>query len=212
MPLRTEVEISDGKYTVNAIFHKREAKGIYPGVAAYRMDRLLELDMVPVTVKREIKGSDGSLQFMPDNRMDETSRSLSGQVGSSSSCSITDQWAAMYVFDVLVYNEGRSQQRMLYDKSSWRLMLSEHERTFANKKGRPSHLKKVSLAVNDGWKNALTEMTDQVLQDNYLSKHEEPEEIEYYFCGPPLMNAAVIRMLDELGVPEENISFDDFGG
>ena len=167
MPSRTEVKISDGKYTVNAIFHKREAKGIYPGIAAYRMDRLLELDMVPVTVKREIKGSDGSLQFMPDNRMDETSRSLSGQVGSSSSCSITDQWAAMYVFDVLVYNEGRSQQRMLYDKSSWRLMLSEHERTFANKKGRPSHLKKVSLAVNDGWKNVLSEMTNQVLHDNF---------------------------------------------
>jgi len=167
MPARTEVKISDGKYTVNAMFHKREAKGVYPGVAAYRMDRLLELDMVPVTVMREIKGSDGSLQFMPDNRTDEMLRSLSGQVGSSSSCSITDQWAAMYVFDVLVYNEGRSQQRMLYDKSSWRLMLSEHERTFANKKGRPSHLKKVNLDVNDGWKNALSAMTNQVLHDNF---------------------------------------------
>jgi len=73
----------------------------------------------------------------------------------------------MYVFDVLVYNEGRSQQRMLYDKSSWRLMLSEHERTFANKKGRPSHLKKVNLDVNDGWKNALSAMTNQVLHDNF---------------------------------------------
>ena len=52
----------------------------------------------------------------------------------------------------------------------------------------------------------------QVLLDNYLSKHPEPEEIEYYFCGPPMMNDAVIKMLDELGVPEENISFDDFGG
>jgi Na+-transporting NADH:ubiquinone oxidoreductase subunit F len=52
----------------------------------------------------------------------------------------------------------------------------------------------------------------QVLYDNYLKDHSEPEEIEYYFCGPPLMNAAVIKMLDELGVPEENISFDDFGG
>ena len=38
------------------------------------------------------------------------------------------------------------------------------------------------------------------------------EEIEYYFCGPPLMNASVIKTLDELGVPEENIAFDDFGG
>jgi Na+-transporting NADH:ubiquinone oxidoreductase subunit F len=52
----------------------------------------------------------------------------------------------------------------------------------------------------------------QILLDNYLNQHPEPEEIEYYFCGPPMMNAAVIRMLDELGVPDENISFDDFGG
>lgn len=52
----------------------------------------------------------------------------------------------------------------------------------------------------------------QVLIDNYLKDHPEPEEVEYYFCGPPLMNAAVIKMLDEYGVPEENISFDDFGG
>ena len=47
--------------------------------------------------------------------------------------------------------------------------------------------------------------------DNYLSKHDEPEDIEYYFCGPPVMNNAVIKMLDNLGVPAENIAFDDFG-
>ena len=51
----------------------------------------------------------------------------------------------------------------------------------------------------------------QVLFDNYLSKHDEPEDIEYYFCGPPVMNNAVVKMLDCLGVPPENISFDDFG-
>lgn len=51
----------------------------------------------------------------------------------------------------------------------------------------------------------------QVLYNNYLSKHDAPEDIEYYFCGPPLMNKAVIQLLDDLGVPKENISFDDFG-
>ncbi|MCL4107314.1 UNVERIFIED_CONTAM: hypothetical protein GTU68_067225 [Idotea baltica] len=51
-----------------------------------------------------------------------------------------------------------------------------------------------------------------VLHEQYLAKHEEPEEIEYYFCGPPAMNASVLKSLDELGVPEENIAFDDFGG
>lgn len=52
----------------------------------------------------------------------------------------------------------------------------------------------------------------QVLLDNYLSKHESPEDIEYYLCGPPMMNSAVTNMLDNLGVPSENVAFDDFGG
>ena len=47
--------------------------------------------------------------------------------------------------------------------------------------------------------------------ENYLKNHPEPEEIEYYLCGPPMMISAVLKMLDELGVPKENIAFDDFG-
>jgi Na+-transporting NADH:ubiquinone oxidoreductase subunit F len=52
----------------------------------------------------------------------------------------------------------------------------------------------------------------QVLLDEYLSKHEAPEDCEYYICGPPMMLQAVERMLDMLGVPDENIRYDDFGG
>ena len=62
----------------------------------------------------------------------------------------------------------------------------------------------------DNW-TGLTGFIHKVLLDNYLSKHDEPEDIEYYFCGPPVMNNAVVKMLDDLGVPAENISFDDFG-
>jgi len=52
----------------------------------------------------------------------------------------------------------------------------------------------------------------QVVIDNYLTKHDTPEDIEFYFCGPPLMNQAVVKMCDDFGVPDENIRFDDFGG
>jgi Na+-transporting NADH:ubiquinone oxidoreductase subunit F len=62
----------------------------------------------------------------------------------------------------------------------------------------------------DKW-NGYTGFIHQVLLDNYLSKRDDPEDIEYYFCGPPQMNNAVVKMLDNLGVPAENISFDDFG-
>lgn len=63
----------------------------------------------------------------------------------------------------------------------------------------------------DNW-NGYTGFIHNVIMDNYLKKHEEPEEIEYYLCGPPLMNQAVLKMLDDYGVPPENIAFDDFGG
>ncbi len=52
----------------------------------------------------------------------------------------------------------------------------------------------------------------QAVIDQYLSKHDAPEDIEFYFCGPPMMNQAVLKMCDDWGVPEENVSFDDFGG
>lgn len=63
----------------------------------------------------------------------------------------------------------------------------------------------------DNW-TGYTGFIHQVLYDNYLKNHPAPEDIEYYLCGPPMMNAAVFKMLDELGVPPSNIAFDDFGG
>ncbi|MBG0859643.1 MAG: NADH:ubiquinone reductase (Na(+)-transporting) subunit F [Bacteroidales bacterium] len=62
----------------------------------------------------------------------------------------------------------------------------------------------------DNW-TGFTGFIHQVLFDNYLGKLDEPEEIEYYLCGPPLMNSAVIKMIYDLGIPDENLSFDDFG-
>jgi len=63
----------------------------------------------------------------------------------------------------------------------------------------------------DNW-TGYTGFIHQVIIDNYLKNHAEPEEIEYYICGPPMMNQAVLKMLDDYGVPAENIAFDDFGG
>jgi len=62
----------------------------------------------------------------------------------------------------------------------------------------------------DKWEG-YTGFIHQVLYDNYLRYHEEPEEIEYYMCGPPMMNSAVTKLLYDLGVPDEMVDFDDFG-
>ncbi|CDN31488.1 Na(+)-translocating NADH-quinone reductase subunit F [Mucinivorans hirudinis] len=62
----------------------------------------------------------------------------------------------------------------------------------------------------DNWKGK-TGFIHQVIYDEYLKNHEAPEDIEYYLCGPPMMIDAVVKMLDSLGVPPENIMFDNFG-
>ena len=63
----------------------------------------------------------------------------------------------------------------------------------------------------DKWQG-YTGFIHQVVYENYLKNHHSPEDIEYYLCGPPMMNQAVFNMLDNLGVEKENIAFDDFGG
>ena len=62
----------------------------------------------------------------------------------------------------------------------------------------------------DNW-TGLTGFIHQAIYDNYLKDHEAPEDIEYYMCGPGPMSAAAITMLDNLGVPPEQINYDNFG-
>jgi Na+-transporting NADH:ubiquinone oxidoreductase subunit F len=63
----------------------------------------------------------------------------------------------------------------------------------------------------DNW-TGYTGFIHNILYENYLKNHPAPEDCEYYMCGPPMMNAAVIKMLLDIGVDRENIMLDDFGG
>jgi Na+-transporting NADH:ubiquinone oxidoreductase subunit F len=63
----------------------------------------------------------------------------------------------------------------------------------------------------DNW-TGYTGFIHQVLYENYLKDHPAPEDCEFYMCGPPMMNSAVIKMLEDLGVERDNILLDDFGG
>ncbi|MBP8042356.1 MAG: NADH:ubiquinone reductase (Na(+)-transporting) subunit F [Bacteroidales bacterium] len=98
---------------------------------------------------------------------------------------------------------GRSMREIFYE---------DHFR--AIEKENPNFTFNIALSEplpEDNW-TGYTGFIHQVVYDNYLSKHPEPEDIEYYLCGPPMMNDAVFKMLDNLGVPKENIAYDDFGG
>jgi len=73
------------------------------------------------------------------------------------------------------------------------------------------HLALSDPLPEDNW-SGYTGFIHNVLYENYLKEHEAPEDCEYYMCGPPMMNSAVIKMLLDLGVERENILLDDFGG
>ena len=97
---------------------------------------------------------------------------------------------------------GRSSRELFYTED-----FRAIEKEFDNFK---YHVALSEPLPEDNWTGPVG-FIHQVVLDNYLKNHPEPEEIEYYLCGPPLMLQAVMKMLDDLGVPEENIAFDDFG-
>lgn len=98
---------------------------------------------------------------------------------------------------------ARSRRELFYEEE-----FREIEKEFSNF---TFHIALSEPKPEDNWQG-YTGFIHQVILDHYLKDHPEPEENEYYLCGPPLMTDAVIRMLDNLGVPEEHILFDDFGG
>ena len=98
---------------------------------------------------------------------------------------------------------ARSKREMFYDDQ-----FKDIEKDFPNF---TYHVALSNALPEDNWEG-YEGFIQQVLQDNYLMKHDAPEDIEYYLCGPPLMNEAVFKMLDEMGVDDEMIAFDDFGG
>jgi len=98
---------------------------------------------------------------------------------------------------------ARSLREVFYD-DEYDLLQSENE----NFKW---HLALSDPQPEDNW-DGLTGFIHNVLYEQYLKDHPAPEDCEYYMCGPPMMNAAVIKLLEDMGVEPENILLDDFGG
>jgi hypothetical protein len=159
---RDIVTVSDGTSTIESVFGKRKRRGFYPEVAAYRLDKLINLEMVPVAVVRAVEGSEGSLQFLPKNWIDEFKRQEDGS-GGSAWCDVKEQWNAMFVFDVLIHNNGRNGRSILYSLDMWQLMLVGHQDAFATRKGVPERLKSVPFEVGQGWKDAASGLNEAAL-------------------------------------------------
>jgi Na+-transporting NADH:ubiquinone oxidoreductase subunit F len=97
---------------------------------------------------------------------------------------------------------ARSRQEMFYDDEFQDLARRHPNFTY--------HVALSEPQPEDNWEGPVG-FIHQVAYDLYLSRHEDPTEIEYYLCGPPMMLSAVQKMLDSLGVEPEMISYDEFG-
>jgi len=161
------VEVASGEYKIAAVFAKNpRSKGFVPELAAYRLDRLLDLGMVPVTVARQVDGAAGTLQFLPSGTMNEAERAAVRR-GASAWCPIPDQWGDMYIFDSLIFNPGRNPQHMVYSSDNWQLILTGHGESFSTKRGRPPYLKEIELALGDSWQAALRRLDDTSLREHF---------------------------------------------
>ncbi len=172
---RTIVEIARDGRTVSALFvESSRRKGQQPEIAAYRLDLLIGLDLVPVTVEREIDGKPGTLSFLPSNARDEAYRANTGQ-GGDAWCPLPRQWNSMYLFDSLIYNEGRTPNSMVYSTQNWQLLSVGHGHAFDTSSGRPKFLAGVPLQFTSTWVDALSSLTDEVLLErlgDVLSKRQ----------------------------------------
>ena len=118
-----------------------------------------------------------------------------------------------HIFDQLKRRHSKRKMSFWYGARSLKEVFydDEFDELAANNENFKWNLALSEPQPEDNWEGYVG-FIHKVLLDEYLAGHSAPEDCEYYLCGPPMMNGAVIKMLDSLGVQEENILLDDFGG
>lgn len=118
-----------------------------------------------------------------------------------------------HIFDQLKRLNSKRRMTFWYGGRSLRELfyVDEYDKLAEENDNFDWHIALSDPQPEDNWEG-LTGFIHNVLYENYLKDHEAPEDIEYYMCGPPMMNAAVVKMLEDMGVEPENILLDDFGG
>lgn len=118
-----------------------------------------------------------------------------------------------HIFDQLKRLKSKRKISFWYGARSMReaFYVEEYDKLQEENDNFKWHLALSDPLPEDNW-TGLQGFIHNVLYENYLKDHPAPEDCEFYMCGPPMMNAAVIKMLKDLGVEDENILLDDFGG
>lgn len=118
-----------------------------------------------------------------------------------------------HIFDQLKRIKTNRKMSFWYGARSWRetFYIEEFDKLQEEHDNFTWHIALSDPQPEDNWEGYVG-FIHQVLYDHYLKDHPEPEDCEYYLCGPPMMNQACLKLFEDLGVEPENVMFDDFGG
>jgi hypothetical protein len=152
---------ADGR-KVPAVFVAASDDAVNRELAAYRLDRLLQLGIVPVTAAREVQGQRGYVQARPATwltQADVQARNLRG----GGWCAFEPQFELVYAFDALTGNEGRTPERLLFDAQEWRVLATGHAQAFGTATGFPGYLETRPPAPGEEMRHRLAGLTDSRL-------------------------------------------------
>jgi hypothetical protein len=139
-PNELSVTVIHGGRRIPAVFQVRDANAARSEVAAYKLDRLMGLGLVPVTVEREVQGQRGVLQGRPQQWVTQADVQQQA-LRVAGWCGLDLQLQLLDAFDVLSGNEARSAESMVFDSAEWYLYSTSHEHAFGTSTGLPAHLK-----------------------------------------------------------------------
>jgi hypothetical protein len=145
-------------------------------VAAYKLDRMLDWQMVPTAVIAEVEGDEGALSDWVENAINERDREEK-EVPFDSYCERYEQYRMRFVFDILIYNEDRNLTNILWSKDDFMMKFIDHTLAFRTTEKRPKQYRKVPLHVSDLLRDRLLSLNRSDL-DRELSPYLHPRQIE----------------------------------
>lgn len=168
-------------------------------LAAYRLDQMLDLNMVPITVSRRYKNQWGIFQLWVENSVvlksiyERDSHELE-------QCNYKQQHAYMYIFDSLIYNDDRNQENILYTVGDCRLWMIDHTRSFLVKLKIPKYIKPETLRMSEEFADKLRQLKLSVLKQK-LGNYVLERQLRYLLRRRDM----VLQIWEDNGKPEVNL-------